>query len=145
MDRNVVNKTYTSIKSKPPHYSECYVIRLLLMHWCCILMLQVDVGLLFILLGSLICITFYKLSLQWMNECQTVWHWIFAGTSQRWSGESAGLHWMKSSHVCATLLRVNCLICCPDGFCRDCWIRVDDNTRTPCRIPNRCLYQSFLA
>lgn len=51
------------------------------------------------------------------------------------------------SHPMSVLLslHVNYLIHCPDGFCCcNCWIRVDENTRTPCRIPNRCLYQSFL-
>lgn len=41
---------------------------------------------------------------------------------------------------------VNCLIHRPDGFCRcDWWIRVDESTRAPCRISNRCSYQTFLS
>lgn len=41
---------------------------------------------------------------------------------------------------------VNCLFHRPDDFCRcDWWIRVDESTGTPCRMSNRCSYQTFLS
>lgn len=66
------------------------------------------------------------------HGCQTLW---------RWSVLRASLNEiMPFLSFLACMLSVSpTLIHRPDGFCcGDWWIRVDESTRTPCRIPNRC-------
>lgn len=73
-----------------------------------------------------------------------VGHSVCTLCTQYYIRKDAWLPWMKSSRVCATQPPCEPSDLNSRWFLSLWFLALDENTRTPCRISNRCLYQSFL-